>query len=241
MVGVQRIVEEAAFVLHSHPWRETSLIVEVFSHAHGRLPLVAKGARRPASPLRGLLMAFQPLELSWQGRGEVKTLTAAQWCGGQAPLSGAALMSAYYLNELLMRLLPREDAHPQLHEAYAQTLRELGASSDGASLAPVLRRFELLLLRELGYAPVLNALAGTGEAVVEDGRYLFIIERGLVPADDDSPEAFTGRSLLAMAGSDFSEPDTQAAARSLMRRVLQHYLGAHALESRRIFMELQEL
>ncbi|MEC5396908.1 DNA repair protein RecO [Uliginosibacterium sp. H1] len=235
-----RIDEQPAYVLHSTSWRETSLIVEVFSRAHGRLPLVAKGARRPASPLRGLLMAFQPLVVGWSGRGEVKTLMDAQWRGGQPLLGGAALLSGYYLNELLLRLLPREDAHSRLFDAYAETLKQLAGS---ASIPPLLRSFELQLLRELGYAPSLDALADSGEPVREDGRYLFIIERGLVEATtglEDAP-VLPGHVLLAMARDDFSAAETQQAARPLMRRLLQHYLGTQGLESRRIFMELQEL
>ncbi|HEX5127502.1 MAG TPA: recombination protein O N-terminal domain-containing protein, partial [Rhodocyclaceae bacterium] len=104
-----RIEHEAGFVLHTYPWRETSLIVEILSRDHGRLPLAAKGARRPGSAMRGVLMAFQPLVVSWVGRGEVKTLTQAHWQGGQTLLGGVGLLCGYYLNELMMRLLPRED------------------------------------------------------------------------------------------------------------------------------------
>ena len=106
----QRIEQQPAFVLHTQPWRETSLIVELFSRDHGRLPLVAKGARRPTSAFRGLLMGFQPLLADWSGGGEVRTLARAEWQGGIPLLAGRALLSAYYLNELLVQLMPREDA-----------------------------------------------------------------------------------------------------------------------------------
>ncbi|MFA9438348.1 DNA repair protein RecO [Uliginosibacterium sp. sgz301328] len=236
----QRIDEQAAFVLHTYPWRETSLVVEVFSREHGRLPLVAKGARRPGSQLRGVLMAFQPLQVSWSGRGEVKTLTGANWRGGQPLLGGVALLSGYYLNELLLRLLPREDAHVALFDHYAATLLQL---AHGEPHAPLLRAFELALLRELGYAPTLDRLADSGEPVSPQGTYLYLAERGVIAATDNFGDAPTlsGRVLLDMARGDFSAADTLVQARALMRRLIQHHLGGQTLESRRILIELQDI
>src|SRR5512139_4219305 len=107
----QRHDDEPAFVLHAYPYRETSLIVEAFTEAHGRIALVARGAKRPRSELRGLLQGFQPLLLSWSGAGELKTLARAEWRGGMSRLGGSALVCGFYLNELLIKLLPREDPH----------------------------------------------------------------------------------------------------------------------------------
>lgn len=236
-----RINDPNCFLLHSYPWRETSLIAEIFSREYGRMPMAAKGARRAGSVLRGTLMAFQPLDVSWTGRGEVKTLTAASWQGGQPLLGGVALLCGYYLNELVLRLLPREDAHPTLFDAYAQTLARLAA---GQAHAPLLRAFELTLLREAGYAPTLDHDVDTGEAIRAQGQYLFLAERGPVEADgrhDDLLPMLPGHVLLAMAANDFSAADTLAHAKSLMRRLIQYHLGGQALESRRILMELQEL
>jgi len=134
-------------MLHATAWRETSLVIQAFSREHGSLALVAKGAKRPYSTLRPVLSAFQPLALSWSGGGEVKTLTRAE-VAGVRPLGGAALMSAWYMNELLLRLLPREDAHPVLYDAYDTALAQL---SGGTRAAGALRRFEWILLRETGY------------------------------------------------------------------------------------------
>jgi DNA repair protein RecO (recombination protein O) len=134
-------------MLHATPWRETSLVVQAFSREHGCVAMVAKGAKRPYSVLRPVLSAFQPLSLSWTGAGEVKTLTRAEVAGVQ-PLAGNALMSAWYMNELLLRLLPREDAHPLLFDAYDTALTQLAA---GTRAAGALRRFEWTLLRETGY------------------------------------------------------------------------------------------
>ncbi|BDC26844.1 Recombination protein O [Bordetella parapertussis] len=134
-------------MLHATAWRETSLIVQAFSREYGCIALVAKGAKRPYSVLRPVLSAFQPLLLSWSGAGEVKTMTRAE-IAGVRPLGGPALMSAWYMNELLLRLLPREDAHPVLYDAYDTALTQLSA---GSRAAGALRRFEWILLRETGY------------------------------------------------------------------------------------------
>ena len=150
---------EPAFVLHAYPFRETSLIVEAFSRNFGRVALVAKGARRPKSSLRGLLLAFQPLLLSWTGKAELRTLTRAEWQGGQPPLPGLALICGFYLNELLLKLLPREDPHERLFDYYQQALLALAREPEPAV---VLRRFELLLLTELGYALLLEREADSG-------------------------------------------------------------------------------
>src|ERR1700675_5081227 len=155
----ERREDQPAFVLHAHPYRETSLIVEAFTADYGRVALVARGAKRPRSELRGVLQAFQPLTLSWAGGGELKTLIRAEWRSGLPLVSGSALLCGFYLNELLLKLLPREDAHPQLFNDYQDALARLAA---GADQATVLRRFELRLLAELGYALPLTHDVDTG-------------------------------------------------------------------------------
>lgn len=142
-----RVQDREGFMLHATAWRETSLIVQTFSRDHGCVAMVAKGAKRPFSVLRPVLSAFQPLLLSWTGNGEVKTLTRAE-VAGIRPLVGASLMSAWYMNELLLRLLPKEDAHPLLFDAYDTALQQL---SGGTPAAGALRRFEWTLLNETGY------------------------------------------------------------------------------------------
>ncbi len=242
----QRIEQQPAWLLHSLPWRETSLIVEVFSRDHGRVALAAKGARRPLSALRGVLMAFQPLLMDWSGGGEVKTLIRAEWQGGQPLLTGRALICGYYLNELLVRLTAREDAHPRLFAAYADALRALGR---GDSPPPVLRRFELALLQDLGYEVGLETAADGVEAVRGGLRYLYIVERGPVPIDEvaadgeasgDQP-VLSGQTLLDMAADDFSRAETLAQSKLLLRALINHYLGDKPLQSRRVLKELQEL
>jgi len=143
--GNDRVDQQPGFVLHSYPWRETSLIIEAFTRDHGRMALVARGAKRPTSQLRGLLDPFCPLALSWSGRNEIKSLVRVEWLGGLAPLRGDGLLAAFYLNELLVRLMIRADAHEHLFAAYIGALRAL--AQDGADQQSILRGFELDLLR----------------------------------------------------------------------------------------------
>ena len=229
-----------AFVLHTHPFRETSLIVEAFSRDHGRIALVARGARRPRSAMRGLLMAFQPIELGWFGQGEMRTLAKVEWVGGQPLLQAQALLLGYYMNELLLKLLPREDAHPALFQAYAEAVHALAI---GEPSQASLRLFEKTLLKELGYGLTLDREADGGKPVNPQKRYAYVVERGpvLVGGDGREAESFSGRALLAIAQDDFSDAETLAQCKQLMRTLIQHYLGDQRLSSRRVFMELQEL
>jgi len=240
MSARQRIDGQHAWVLHSYPYSETSLILDVLTRDYGRLPLMARGARRPRSALRGVLQAFQPLELGWFGAGEVRTLAKAEWVGGMALLGGTALMLGYYLNELLIKLLPREDAHPALFEAYAETLQAL---SRGESHASRLRLFEKTLLKELGYGLALEREANSGQPVLPDRNYHYLIERGPVAAEsgeDGQESTLRGKTLLDLASDDYSDARTLSEGKTLMRRLINHYLAGQALQSRRVFMELQE-
>ncbi|MCK9382428.1 MAG: DNA repair protein RecO [Sulfuritalea sp.] len=244
----KRVDGQSAYVLHLHPYSETSLVVDVFTRDHGRVPLLARGARRPRSAMRGLLMSFQPLELGWFGGGEVKTLAKAEWLGGMPLLGGRCLLLGYYLNELLLKMLPREDAHSVLFDAYAAALRAL---AEGAADAPELRRFEKTLLKEIGYGLTLDVEMETGQPVVAEGEYTYLIERGPVARAglaqqgsqrdaSDSP-IVRGKTLIDMAADDYSDPRTRVESRQLMRQLIAHHMGGKPLQSRRVFMELQEL
>jgi len=234
----QRVDGAAAFLLHGYPYSETSLIVEAFARDHGRLALLARGARRPRSALRGVLQAFQPLELSWFGGGEVKTLAKAEWQGGMAFLRGEGLLLGYYLNELLLKLLPREDAHPALFDAYATALAALARGATGAA---ELRRFEKTMLRELGYGLMLERDA-SGAAIDPRRHYHYQIERGAVPAEaDEAGLPISGKTLHDLAADDYADPKSLAEAKQLMRHLLAHYLSGQALQTRRVFMELQDV
>jgi DNA repair protein RecO (recombination protein O) len=233
--------DEPAFVLHTYPYRETSMIVEALTATRGRVALVARGARRPRSDLRGALQSFQPLTLSWTGAGELKTLARAEWRGGLPLVTGSALLCGFYLNELLLKLVAREDAHPRLFDDYEAALRGLAS---GAEQAPILRRFELRLLAELGYAMPLTHEADTGRPIDPGARYYYAFERGprMSAAEPGRhyPEV-RGATLLALAQHDFSAPAAAAEAKRLMRDVLDYYLERRAIASRRVVRDLQAL
>jgi len=234
-----RVDGQPAFILHSYPFSETSLIVEVFSRDFGRIALLARGAKRPRSALRGVLLAFQPLELSWAGKGEVLTLMKAEWQGGQALLHGKALFCGYYLNELLMTLLPREDAHKDLFDVYAKTLQYFAHELKEADL----RCFERAFLQELGYGLLLERDC-LGKKIDHQAFYVYEIERGPVRQRhnaDSSVFSVRGKTLLDLSRGDFSDQRSLAEAKHLMRILIAHYTGDRELETRKIFMELQEL
>lgn len=229
--------EEPAFVLHSYPFRETSLILDVFSRRHGRLPIMARGARRPRSGLRGILMNFQPLQLSWFGKGEVRTLHGAEWQGGQPYLQGTALMCGFYLNELLLNLLARDDPHEQLFDYYRATLLRLAHETDHAA---TLRCFEKHLLQELGYALVLEREAGSGKAIRPEVCYRYVVEHGVVQEDEHGGLAVRGKTLLDMVVDDYADPVTAQQSKQLMRMLLNHYLGGKKLNTRELIKDLQK-
>lgn len=235
-----RIAEQPGFVLHSYPYRETSLIIDVFSRDFGRVALVAKGAKRPHSALRGVLQTFQPLGLSWSGKGEVRTLTTAEWVGGMLPLTGDALLCGFYVNELLVKFCAREDAHPALFNHYVLTLSRLAHDEPAVQ---VLRSFERVLLRETGYAMNLTRTV-TRQPVVAEGRYVFDPDRGVREASDDLPAPWpviSGQTLIDMERDDYTSPQTAAQSKTLMRFLLNHYLGGTPLATRQILIDLQKL
>jgi len=233
--------DQAAFVLHTYPYRETSLIVEAFTSEHGRVAMVARGAKRPRSELRGLLQGFQPLLLTWSGQHELRTLHKAEWRGGLPLVRGSALVCGFYLNELLLKLLPREDPHPRLFASYEAALADLAA---GLEQAPVLRRFEVSLLSELGYALPLVRDADSGGPVDPAARYHYAFDRGprrAPPERGARLPVVRGATLLALADGRYADGEIAAEAKRLMREVLDHYLEQRGVESRRVVQDLQAL
>jgi DNA repair protein RecO (recombination protein O) len=261
----ERVDGEAAFILHTRPWRETSLIVDVLSRHHGRLGLVARGARRQSSSLKARLVSFQPLHLSWFGKGALRTLHGAEWQGGSLNLRGHGLMCGFYLNELLLRLLPEGDPHEGLFDRYRATLENLNREASrppipsfgqapprGGSgntwggpacflkdVEPILRRFELDLLSELGYAQPLGHTAEGGE-ILESVRYGYEFGVGVVAALPGSP-SYQGQTLLDLARGELSHPVTLAEGKLLMRGLMAHYLGEKPLATRQLLIDLQKL
>ncbi|MFY7955786.1 MAG: DNA repair protein RecO [Burkholderiaceae bacterium] len=234
-----RVIAQPGFVLHSYPYKETSLIVEVFARDYGRVPLVAKGAKRPHSKLRGVLQTFQPLQLSWSGKSEVRTLISAEWVGGLLPVEGSALLCGFYLNELLVKLLARDDPHPMLFDAYMSALNQL-AHAEPAGI--VLRKFELQLLKESGVAGTLTELGQGGEQVEPARYYVFEPERGPRPAvASDTMPVVCGKTLIDMEAGDYSDSVTQQQSKFLMRHLLAHHLGGVTLNTRQILIDLLQL
>jgi DNA repair protein RecO (recombination protein O) len=201
---------------------------------------VARGARRPRSALRGMLLPFQPLVLSWAGRGELRTLIRAEWRGRYSPLRGQALICGFYLNELLLKLLARDDPHEGLFTIYEDTLAAL--ARDGEQ-AVVLRRFEMCLLRELGYAVILDRDVERDEPVARERSYTYIVERGPVSAAGARANGveLSGQTLLDMQSGNFANATTQQQSKLLMRTLINHCLGDQVLHTRQLLRDLQEI
>lgn len=255
---------QEAFVLHSLAWRETSLVVEVFTRSEGRLGLVARGARRPRSAMRGLLQPFQPILVRYAAKGELRTLMSAEWSGGLGALAGEALLAGFYLNELVLKLLAREDPHPNLFDAYQQAIQFLaaGACSTAAPrsmragpgrvaplIEPVLRQFECRLLREIGVAPDFSA-----PLYRDQPNGLFEVRAGeMIRPVAEAPsngEAVSGRVIHALSRYDdgfdafasaFLDVEVAAEAKRLLRALLRHQLGEAELLSRETLRELHRL
>lgn len=226
-----------AFVLHSRPYRDTSLLLEVFSADSGRVGLVARGARSSRSRQRGLLQPFQPLLLSWSARGELGTLSAVEAAGAPFSLRGHALYSGFYVNELLVRLLHRNDPHPELYPVYGETLTGLMQASEPE---PVLRRFELRLLELLGYGLQLERDTA-GAELDPESRYDYRPEEGavpLAPAGQAQGVAVSGHSLLALRTECLDDAQVRLDARRLTRAALDPHLGAAPLKTRAVLRQL---
>src|SRR5690242_5356873 len=232
--------DEPAYVLHTYPFKETSLVAEVFSRNCGRLGLVARGARRPRSPMRGLLMSFQPLLLGWGGKSELRTLYRAESVAGHQQLTGLNLLCGFYLNELVLKLLQREDAHEDLYDAYEHALQSLRGE---APPAWAVRRFEKDLLRSLGYALLLDRDLN-GEPIQAHVRYTYVLDAGPRPIaghEIEAPVEIAGASLLELAQDDFRRAAALQESRALMRYVLGHYLGGQELYTRQLLREMHQL
>ncbi len=234
-----RITGQPAFVLHSYPYKETSLIVDLFTRDHGRIAVVAKGAKRPLSKLRGVLQTFQPLSVSWSGKSELRTLIDAEWVGGMLPIERTALLCGFYLNELLVKLLARDDPHRALFDHYISTLNEL-AHDEPAQIA--LRKFERALLKETGVAADLKRSTTTRASVEAALDYVVDPEKGAREARvSDVWPVVTGKTLLDMEREDYGDPVTQAQSKQLMRFLLAHHLGGVPLNTRQILIDLMQL
>jgi DNA repair protein RecO (recombination protein O) len=247
----------AAYVLHRWDWSETSLVLELFTRSQGRLVVVAKGAKRPTSQLRAVLLPFQPLWVqlgkapeAGEG-GEIHPLRSAEWAGGMPLLGAAALLPGYYLNELLMKLLARQDPHPALYDAYADTLAALGGGAREAAPEPeaeagALRAFELRLLRDTGLLPDLRCTTLDAQPLSPERGYGLHPEAGLLPQPGGVPGAAWLGLQQALEAEDLCAlralaTPLSAALRPGLRQVLHYHLGGAPLRTRQVGLELQRL
>ncbi|MEG2048131.1 MAG: recombination protein O N-terminal domain-containing protein [Comamonas sp.] len=244
-------------------WSESSLILECFTRHRGRVALVAKGVKRHTSNFRPVLLALQPLKLNWtlsgDGAADIHVLKGAEWAGGHVLPMGDGLMTGMYLNELLMRLLAREDPYALLFDAYAAVVRLLAAASaprrkadaeEGAAVEPALRAFELLLLRELGLLPALDSETLTLQPLQPEALYALVAESGLQPTG--SPRgSLTGAQWQALNAALQQKDPMAALARCCeavaaplkpqLRALLQYHCGNPPLRTRQLMLDLQSL
>ena len=237
MGEIQRVQLEPAWLLHHRPFRDTSRILELLTRGHGRISLVARGSRRANSRLRGILRPFMPLVVSWMSRSELGTLTGAEVVGPPVSLGGDALLSGYYVNELIINLLHRHDPQPEIFEAYAATVKALAA---GGAIAPRLRHFEIELLRLLGYALNLDHDGETERPLRAALRYEYRAEQGPVPVGDrEGPMVFYGRELEAIGRLEFDRAGILDCANRLLRGVIAYHLDGKELKSRRVLRDIR--
>ena len=236
MSASRRIQNEPAWLLHHRPFRDSSKILDILSRNHGRLSLVARGSRSARSKLRGILRPFLPLQLSWVIRSDLGTLIGAEMRSAPIALTGEALLSGYYLNELLLNLLHRHDPQPEIFAIYSETIARLAGQP---AISRQLRGFEIDLLRILGYALILDHDTKTRNPLLPDQCYEYLVEQGPVPVSDrEGPMIFSGLQLQRIGQQEFSQPEVLRCAMRLTREVIAHHLAGRELKSRRVLQEI---
>lgn len=255
MAKTKRISNEPAYILHRYDWSESSLILEVFTRHYGRVALVAKGVKRPTSSFRPVLLPLQPLQLSYglamDKNSEIHTLKAAEWLGGHVMPTGEALLSGYYLNELLLRLLARDDPHTKLFDIYAAITQAI-ACVQGEALQPILRTFELLLLREIGLLPILDRQTLAVAALQPDAQYTLSAEGGLRWAGAEDRSSLPGhqwlllqevlnQDALSLAALSKVCVPIASALKYQLRGLLHHHVGTHMMRTRKMMVDLQTI
>lgn len=232
-----RVDFQSAFVLHTRVYGETSLLLELFTEQHGRIAAIARGVRTAKSKTKGLLMPFIPLSLCWSGKTALVNLGKVEPAAPAFSLSGSDLLSGFYLNELLLKLLQPHDAHPAVFASYKEALA--GLAQQAKDHQAVLRLFEKQLLKELGFGMLFNKDVN-GAAIESDAYYYYQHECGLVRADRYNAEAFSGKSLLALYQEQLSDPLVLAEAKKLMRQIFACLLDGRQLKSRKFFTSIYE-
>jgi DNA repair protein RecO (recombination protein O) len=249
-LATKRISDEPAYVLHRYDWSESSLILEVFTRSYGRIALVARGAKKPSSSFRPILLPLQLLHVAFGGEGEIRALKSAEWQGGHVMPTGDGLLSGYYLNELLMRLLARDDPHPALFDAYAATVQMI-AGEHADTLQVALRAFELRLLRDIGLLPTLDQETTTLASLDPAARYVLVAEAGLRQAHDDDRGSLPGATWLTLqqaldeaapfSGTMHACIPALSELRTQLRALLHYHCGVKNLKTRQMMLDLQAL
>jgi DNA repair protein RecO (recombination protein O) len=235
-----KITLQPAYVLHLRPYRESSALVEIFTRDYGRVGLIAKGVRQQRSKVMGLLQPFRPLLLSWTGKGDLVTLTGAEATAREFTLAGEGLICAFYLNELLLRLLSRRDSFETLFSLYAHSLLLL---VNPQQRQQALRLFERDLLTYLGYGPLLKYEADTHQPIEAEQWYSYQLEKGpgRFQSEDLEGMKIRGRTLLDLAQGQLTDPVSLRESKRLLRGLLSLYLGNKPLKSQNLLKELRQL
>ena len=232
----KRVQQQAAYILHHRPFRDSSQLLDVITVDHGKLGLVARGSRGARSRLKGVLRPFMPLAISWVQRSDLGTLTGAEVRGAPLSLSGDALLSGYYVNELLINFLHRHDPQPEIFDAYGKTVEALAGTD---SVARCLRQFEIELLRHVGYALNFDHESDSHDALDPEQFYEYRFEQGPVRVTrNEGSMVFRGAELLAIGAQRFDEPAVLRAASRLLREVINFHLGGKELKSRKVLIDL---
>lgn len=224
-----------AFVLHTRTYSESSLLVDLFVENVGKITILAKGARRKRSTLKGVLQPFTPLIVQYSGHGEIKTLRQVEAVSLTLPLVSVYLYSAFYLNELLHRVLVAETEITTLFDDYLASIQQLAQQVPAEN---VLRAFELALLENLGYHVDFFHCSATGDDIVESMHYQYISEKGFICSLLQNSTAFTGEEVLALGKRQFHNIDTLKAAKRFTRMALKPYVGAKPFKSRELFLKI---
>lgn len=233
----EAVQQEPAYVIHRRPWRETALLVDLFTLNHGRMSLVARGAHSAKSPLKAQLQPFQPLLVDWTGRTDLKTLVQVEVRSAPRLGQTRSLYSGLYINELLQRILPAADPHPALFASYIESLQALAALPSKGDVEPVLRRFERAFAASLGYDFAWDQTTDTGDTVEAGGQYGYDPAQGIVSAycADIRLGHLPGEALLALAADDLSNDAARKTAKRVMRVLVDFLLQGKPLHSRNLF------
>ena len=240
MKSHQVIEGEPAYLIHQRPYSETSQIINLFSRHYGRVDAIAKGSKRPKSKFKSFLQPFSPILVSWSGRSQLKTLRSVDINSGkQSNVSRKHLMSAFYLNELILSFLTTADPYPDLFDAYSLAINNL-SNADSSEI--ILREFEIQLLTEIGYAINFQTEAMSSKKIEPNLSYRFIAEEGFVSSVTSSARdaLIKGSVIQSIDRKDFSQPETMRAAKRIIRESVKYHLSGKELNTKKVVKSLKK-